>query len=356
MSQCKRKLTSTSTSWYPQREIWPEKETWPEYDYELMLYVCGTRKEFRYFNKNGVTFHHESNSTRVRYLQIPSITFEFPELIAEKFATRQLYYLVSKGKLPETYTFTSTVVRNLVARHGNIISQIAEVILNYAADYRSVEYLIPEGNFHDRYNNYPTASQVETIIKSKYSKQMHHFKRGDIIRCQDLDNGGYRNHGKFIWNGKALIHLENDAEFACSDYGYIPREFKLNEFGNGLYFKHTINYNNIGWFDIEHCHFVTFYDFYLVLWGESTKCRLSKLHCRAEGIQHGIWWLVEHGYNSHLFDIEVELKKSKNGNNKTKTWFVKYHVPPKEFLIEMQNVSKEVISLNRLLFIEEVEM
>lgn len=71
------------------------------------------------------------------------------------------------------------------------------------------------------------------------------IRRGDLVRFGRED---YRNQGKFIYDGEHLVELDHET----NDYGCIPKEFPVTEFGNSQYFMTADDYNgDMVWVDIH---------------------------------------------------------------------------------------------------------
>jgi hypothetical protein len=80
----------------------------------------------------------------------------------------------------------------------------------------------------------------ELITKALYKKPPKEIlKRGDVIVLDWI--GGYRNDGKFLWDGEKIVSLDVDNG---DDYGSVPFEFSFPEFPPN-YFLKSIDHNTI---------------------------------------------------------------------------------------------------------------
>lgn len=85
--------------------------------------------------------------------------------------------------------------------------------------------------------------QMEMISKAVRTA-IPDIKRGDII---DLEQDGYRNSGKLIWNGEAVESLDYDID----DYGAVPPDYQIVDaatgFNNPYYWSDAVDHNYISW-------------------------------------------------------------------------------------------------------------
>lgn len=80
---------------------------------------------------------------------------------------------------------------------------------------------------------------VEILLEKYYKKD--EWKRGDIIGIINYESFGYRNNGKYIWDGEKLT----DLEYSIDDYGSVPNTFLVGkEFNSALYWTETVDHNN----------------------------------------------------------------------------------------------------------------
>lgn len=71
------------------------------------------------------------------------------------------------------------------------------------------------------------------------------IRRGDVVRIKDL---GYRNDGKFMWDGEKAVSLIYDID----EYGSLPSCFTvLNGEFTLDWWEHTISHNSIVWIDFN---------------------------------------------------------------------------------------------------------
>ena len=72
------------------------------------------------------------------------------------------------------------------------------------------------------------------------------IKRGDILHVPDF--GDYRNCGKYFFDGKKVVPMEDENNI--DEYGYVPCAFKLNEFKDATYWSKVMAHNSIVWLDV----------------------------------------------------------------------------------------------------------
>ena len=78
------------------------------------------------------------------------------------------------------------------------------------------------------------------------------IRRGDVVHFASLES--YRNAGKWIWNGNTLVTLDYHS---ADDYGIIPAEFLINEFGSIHYFADVVDHNSCIWMDLSDFDYVS---------------------------------------------------------------------------------------------------
>lgn len=104
---------------------------------------------------------------------------------------------------------------------------------------------IPTNLYHDKSipQNINIDDYLEKINNTKNvitHLTYNNIKRGDVVHFEAF--GSYLNDGKLIWDGLKLIPLEATPD----NYGTLPKEFLLEEFGNNKnYFSDSISHNSI---------------------------------------------------------------------------------------------------------------
>ncbi len=86
---------------------------------------------------------------------------------------------------------------------------------------------------------------ADMINKVLTNDQKEDLQRGDIIEVKEL--AGYRNDGKYIYDGKKAIPLDTDID----EYGCIPKEFKVLDKFPPRYWEKEITHNMFIWLNID---------------------------------------------------------------------------------------------------------
>lgn len=107
----------------------------------------------------------------------------------------------------------------------------------YASKFISSKILRYIVRCYKKDNNDPDS--LETL--NEYIENTDILKRGDIVNILE-EKERYRNDGSYIWDGKKLIDL-NYGDY--DDYGYVPKEFDISEFGPKDYFSNSIDHNHL---------------------------------------------------------------------------------------------------------------
>jgi hypothetical protein len=64
--------------------------------------------------------------------------------------------------------------------------------------------------------------------------------RGDVVGVTNTEGYGYRNTGKYMWDGKKLVQLNDEYD----EYGHVPSKFMVGkEFDNAMYWSKVIDHN-----------------------------------------------------------------------------------------------------------------
>lgn len=124
--------------------------------------------------------------------------------------------------------------------------------MNYA---RRVVLNIPKENRTEPYNvrsdSHPLLCNQMTLLIERAKKTNPKFKirRGDIIFLEG--ETGYRNDGKFIYDGRKVRDLGADSDI--DEYGYIPKDFEVlnpnDDYRIPTYWELLIDHNRIIWFN-----------------------------------------------------------------------------------------------------------
>lgn len=105
-------------------------------------------------------------------------------------------------------------------------------------------------DFDDVIEKYPEAESmtygdlISTFIKNRYPG----IKRGDVI---SPEGGGYRNKGRYIYDGKNIVSLEDSPD----DYGTLPKMFSFPEFPLNYWYgddgQYLIDNNEYAWVNLD---------------------------------------------------------------------------------------------------------
>lgn len=67
------------------------------------------------------------------------------------------------------------------------------------------------------------------------------WMRGDVIGIKNIKNYGYRNVGKYMWDGRKLVELDEEYD----EYGHVPIEFLVGKEFHAMYWRNTIVHNEL---------------------------------------------------------------------------------------------------------------
>lgn len=82
------------------------------------------------------------------------------------------------------------------------------------------------------------SNQNYDILK-KYNSD---WKYGDVICVTNSENYGYRNDGKYMWDGENVI----DLDYEHDDYGTVSSKFLVGkDFNTAMYWSDSIDHNSI---------------------------------------------------------------------------------------------------------------
>lgn len=80
------------------------------------------------------------------------------------------------------------------------------------------------------------------------------WERGDCVCI--LERSGYRNEGKFFWDGEKAISMGYD----WYDYGHVPFNFVVGKEFHALYWENVIEYNYIVYTDLSEAKIVNTFE------------------------------------------------------------------------------------------------
>jgi len=87
----------------------------------------------------------------------------------------------------------------------------------------------------------PQCDAFKYICKTAKKYATKDWVRGDVIGITNYKDYGYRNMGKYMWNGKKLVELDTKYD----DYGHVPNEFLVGKEFNAMYWFYTITHNEL---------------------------------------------------------------------------------------------------------------
>lgn len=83
------------------------------------------------------------------------------------------------------------------------------------------------------------SNQNYNIVKKYYNSN---WKYGDVICITNSENYGYRNGGKYMWDGENVI----DLDYEHDDYGTVSSKFLVGkDFNTAMYWSDSIDHNSI---------------------------------------------------------------------------------------------------------------
>lgn len=81
-------------------------------------------------------------------------------------------------------------------------------------------------------------AKIAKIIKKYVTSD---WMRGDVIGIKNVEDYGYRNVGKYMWDGKKLVELSEEFD----EYGHVPYEFLVGKEFHAMYWRNTIVHNEL---------------------------------------------------------------------------------------------------------------
>jgi hypothetical protein len=172
-------------------------------------------------------------------LQLPSLRYcNRYEFIDRKLRNRQFewYYTNSISAL----FWCDEIVSVL---DMSIASDLTDLCLLYAAEYRSIRYTIKDEEYNAYLKHFDKDvedigilidcqnTQLLTDIV-KWSSLDKKLKRGDAI----FNGDDYRNNGIKLWDGNKVIELYTEFD----DYGTVPPDMTANSVGSSTFWEHTV--------------------------------------------------------------------------------------------------------------------
>lgn len=83
------------------------------------------------------------------------------------------------------------------------------------------------------------SNQNYDILKKYYNSD---WKYGDVICVTNSKDYGYRNNGKYMWDGENVI----DLDYEYDDYGTVSSTFLVGkDFNTAMYWSDSIDHNSI---------------------------------------------------------------------------------------------------------------